>query len=448
MTLATSMSLPLSKEASVAEERLSRTPKTLMASQDQTDIQLNRIKLLKFVTTFSIGGTERQVNYLGRALDPSRFELRFACLRRWGHFLKDIETRGIPVTQYRITSLYNYSALKEQVRFARHLRRDRIEILHTYGFYCNVFAISAARLMRVPIIVASIRDRGAGLTLMQRRVHRVMCHLADSILANADAVRQWLIEEGYDPAKITVIRNGIDLSPYARTDAGARLRQELGLPARAPLVAVVGRLHPLKGIEYFLEAAAIVSGRFQEARFLVVGERYTDRGGVEVKDGSYRRELARYATRLGLDQRVVFTGIRLDTAELLSEVAVSVLPSLSEGLSNVLLESMAARVPVVATRVGGNPEVVEDGVTGLLVPPSDSAALAQAICRLLENPHLASQFGQAGRQRVAERFSLERMVQETERLYQKLLTGSRLRAAGAREGTRVRGSAHETRQPD
>ena len=129
--------------------------------------------------------------------------------------------------------------------------------------------------------------------------------------------------------------------------------------------------------------------------------------------------------RLGIGGRVVFTGFRLDVPELLSEVAISVLPSLSEALPNVVLESMAAGVPVVATRVGGNPEVVEEGVTGLLVPPQDPAALAKAICRLLENPELASRYGRAGKQRIAEQFSLERMVRQTETLYLDLIRKAR-----------------------
>jgi L-malate glycosyltransferase len=179
---------------------------------------------------------------------------------------------------------------------------------------------------------------------------------------------------------------------------------------------VLSRLDRVKGIEYFLEAAAMVARRVPEARFLVVGD------ATKQVDGDYRKELERRADRLGVGARIRFTGLRSDVPDILAEVAVSVLPSLSEGLSNVLLESMAAGVPVVATTVGGNPEAVEDGVTGLLVPPRDPGALAQAICRFLDSPELASRFGQAGRERVLDRFSLERMVQETESLYLDLLS--------------------------
>jgi glycosyltransferase involved in cell wall biosynthesis len=154
-----------------------------------------------------------------------------------------------------------------------------------------------------------------------------------------------------------------------------------------------------------------------------------------MKDGAiapksdYRMELEGHIRRLGLEGRVLFTGFRLDVPDLLSEVTVSVLPSLSEGLSNTILESMAAAVPVVATRIGGTPEAVEDGVSGLLVPPRDSAALARAIRRILEDRELAARLGQAARRRVVDRFSMERMVGETERLYVSLLAQARRRTA-------------------
>jgi glycosyltransferase involved in cell wall biosynthesis len=138
-------------------------------------------------------------------------------------------------------------------------------------------------------------------------------------------------------------------------------------------------------------------------------------------DGESKTELEDHARHLGLGQRIVFTGFRSDVPDLLSEIAISVLPSLSEGTSNTLLESMAAGIPVIATRVGGNPEVIEDGVSGLLVAPRDSSALAAAMGRLLEDEGLASRFRQAGIRRVSEIFSIEGSVHETEHLYQRLV---------------------------
>jgi glycosyltransferase involved in cell wall biosynthesis len=390
-----------------------------------TRIKPDRIRLLKFITMFGIGGTERHVVNLGLGLDSSRFKLHLACFRRAGHFLPEIDARQIALETYTINRLYNPRALREEVRFGRQVRRDGIDIVHTYGFYPNVFAIPAARVARVPVVIASIRDTGVYLTPRQRSVQRAACRLADCVLVNAEAVREWLISEGYRPSKIAVIRNGIDLSRFSpRLDTG-RMRRELGLPPEAPVVTLVSRLSQPKGVEHFLEAAVTVAKRVPSVHFVIVGNGFAVKDGVVVEDAAYRNQLESYAGQLGLGKRILFTGVRLDVPEILAEATVSVLPSLSEGLSNVVIESMAAGLPVVSTRVGGNPEAVEDGVTGLLVPPGEPGALARAMCEVLENSELAKSFGRAGRQRAFEQFSLERMVGETERLYFDLLRGRR-----------------------
>ncbi|MBI3895000.1 MAG: GT4 family glycosyltransferase PelF [Acidobacteria bacterium] len=359
---------------------------------------------------------------LARELDASKFELRLACFKRWGELLEEMETLAIPISVYKINSFYNPQTVRQQLRFAGFLRQNRIQVVHTYGIYSTVFAVPAARLAHVPVVIASIRDIGELLTPFQKRVQKFACRFADSILVNAEAVRQWLIAEGYNAKKIHVIHNGIALDRFEKKDGGATIRQELGLPAHVPLVAMLSRLNRLKGGEYFLQAATALASRFPEVRFLIVGD-------VGCGDSTYKTALENAAIRLGLGDRVLFAGFRLDIPKILSEVSISVLPSLSEGLSNVLLESMAAGVPVIATKVGGNPEVIEDGVSGLLVPPSDSEALARAMRSLMENPELAHRYGQAGKQRVTEHFSLERMVRQTEQHYLQLLEQTNLSSA-------------------
>ena len=387
------------------------------------------INLLKFLPVLAEGGTEGQVMNLVDRLDLSKFDVRFACFNRAGRFLPFLEARGIPVTPYAIKRFYDLRALRQQARLANDIRRHRVDIVHSYNFYGNVFAVPAGRLARMPVVVASIRSMGEMYTPLQRRVHRYVCRLADCVLTNAEAIRQSLVAEGYDAAKIRVIRNGIDVRSLRGTaDGGPRFRLAFALPADAPIVAVLARLGTIKGLEYFLEAAVGVAQRFPRARFALVG------GGTFIKDGrkeprDYRRELEAMARRLGLEGRVVFTGVRNDVADVLSQVAVSVLPSLSEGIPNTALESMAAGVPVVATRVGGIPEAVEDGATGLLVAPRDPAALARAIGLVLEDRDLAWRLGQAGRERVIQHFGLDDMVRQTEALYASLL--ERRRATGS-----------------
>jgi glycosyltransferase involved in cell wall biosynthesis len=403
----------------------------------------HRVRLLKFLTGFFEGGTEGQVANLAARLDPARFDVRFGCFQRLGYFLTPIEERGIPVTEYTIKRLYGVQAFKEQCRLAGEIRRHRVDVVHSFNFYANVFAIPAARLARAPVVVASIRNIGGGFTPLQQRVQRQVCRLADCVLTNADAVRRSLITEGYDADKIAVIRNGLDLERFTGTPGGGeRFRQELGLPADAPVVAVLARVTPIKGFEYFLEAVVPLAERFPAARFVVVGGGYVlSAGRGRVRD--YGAEMKAMAKRLGLEGRVIFAGVRADVPDILSQVTVSVLPSLSEGLPNAVLESMAAGVPVVASRVGGIPEVVDHGRTGLLVPPRDPAALAEAIGVLLDNRERARQFGDAGRASVLQHFRLEHAVRDTEQLYADLLARARHRRPLTSDGAdhvRDRGS--------
>jgi L-malate glycosyltransferase len=370
-------------------------------------------RVLNVVPTLMCGGTENQFMTLARMLDRMRFDVEFACLRRLGGFVDELLARNIPLTEYPVSTFRSLAALAQQARLTRHIRRRRIQIVHAYNFYGNVFAAPPARLV-APVVIASIRDRAPYLTRMQKRVQRYACQFADCILVNADAVKDWLIGDGYDPSKIAVIRNGVDLTRFDNLPAQVNLRREFGLSDDTPLVGVVSRLTRLKGLEHFLEAAAIVRSRVPAVRFLVVGE-------TSPVDRDYLGELQVHAARCGVAEHVTFTGLRSDVPAVLASLTVSVMPSLNEALSNVVLESMAAGAPTVATRVGGTPEAVSDGVTGILVPPADSGALADVIVRLLTNRQLAAHLGHAARERIADHFSVRRMVRATEDLYTDLL---------------------------
>jgi glycosyltransferase involved in cell wall biosynthesis len=383
-----------------------------------TERASERVRLLEFLTFFYIGGTERQVVNLVGGLNRARFDLHLGCLARRGQFLDEVESHEVPIAEYPTNSLYNLTSWKQRLKLARHLRNNRIDIVHSYGFYGNLFAIPAARLARTPVVIAAIRDTGEMLTRAQRLAQKQICRLADCVLVNADAIRRWLIGQGYAAEKIRVIRNGIVPPGPADRDAATRVRRSLGLAAEVPLIGVLSRLNQMKGIEYFLEAAAAMGRRDRDPRFLIIG------------DGGHRKELEQYAAQLGLGERVLFTGFRTDVSDVLSALDISVLPSLSEGLSNSLLESMAAGLPVIATNVGGNPEAVEDGVTGIIVPPGDAGALARGMVLLLDNAELAAGFGEAGRRRIAHWFSVQTMVRETEALYLRLLERRRAAPAG------------------
>ena len=397
---------------------------------------MSRIQVIKVVPTLLCGGTETQFMTLARALDPDRFDLRFGCLRQWGPFVDELSQRNIPLQEYRVTTFRSINAVRQQARFARDVRRHGTDVVHTYSFYGNVFAIPPARLA-APVVVASVRDCGLYLTPMQKRVQRYVCRFADRVLVNAEAVKTWLVNDGFSPSRITVIPNGVDLSRFETRANPAAVRRSLGVPEHAPLVAVVSRLHRLKGIEDFLDAAALVAAGHPDARFLVVGE------PSPVDNVAYLEELSQRAERLGIGDRVIFTGLRDDVPALLSAVDVSVMPSLNEALSNVLLESMAAGAPVVATDVGGTTEALEANRNGLLIPPSNVAAMTAAINRLLADPQWARELGTRARQAIVDKFSLDRMVAATAAIYEELLarkqrrpeTPGEVRAVNRQQGT-------------
>jgi len=370
-------------------------------------------RILKVVPTLMCGGTENQFMMLTRGLDSTRFDVEFACLRRWGPFVQEITERRIPLSEYKVTTFRSVYALTQQARLARHIARRRIQIVHAYNFYGNVFAIPPARLV-ARVVIASIRDCAPYLTPMQKRVQRYACQLADCVLVNAEAVKRWLVAEGYDESKIVVIRNGVDLTRFSESTDSKDVRRDLGLPGGTPLVVVVSRLARLKGLEQLIEAAAILKSRNQDGRFLIVGE-------TAPSERAYLDELKRLAALHRVADRVVFTGLRSDVPALLSAADVAVMPSLNEALSNVLLESMAAGAPTVATRVGGTPEALIDGQTGLLVPAGEARPLAAAISQLLDDRVLAIRLGHAARQFIHQHLSVERMVRATEQLYAELL---------------------------
>jgi len=370
------------------------------------------IRVLTVLPTLHCGGTENQVTTLTRALADAGFDLEVACMHRAGPLVNTLTERDIPLREYPISSFLSPRAIGQQVRLARHIVSRRTQIVHAYSFYGNVFALPPAAAVGVPVIIASVRDRGVYLTPRQTRAQKYICHLADRILVNAEAVKAWLLEQRYPLNKIVVIRNGVDVSRFDAPPDSNQIHQQLGLAPGERMVTVVSRITPLKGLEQFIDAASLLAPWFPSARFVIAGD-------ASANGREYLVALKQRAEHLG--RRVLFIGHRFDVPAVLGSAAVSVMPSLNEALSNALLESMAAGAPIVATRVGGTPEAIADGHTGLLVPANDPRALSEAIARLLREPDLAAALGRAARRTAESSFSLPRMVAATEQLYRDLL---------------------------
>jgi sugar transferase (PEP-CTERM/EpsH1 system associated) len=374
---------------------------------------MQKATVLHLITELDTGGAQTALLRLLAGLDRDRFRPAVACLYNGDKpVAQRIRSLGIPVTDLEMTAKWRLDALW---RLYRLLRQQRPDILHTWMFHANFPGRLLGRLAGVPIIITSRRNEDIGGALREC-LNRWTARLDDRVIAVCEVARRAEIERArVSPEHVVTIYNGIDVERFSPTggESVSRVRREFGIPAGVPLVGAVGRLHPQKDFAGLLHSLTEVQKHVSPIRLLLAGE------------GELRDDLETRARSLGISRIVTFAGFRSDVAEILAACDVFVLPSLWEGMPNVVLEAMAVGLPVVATQVGGVPEIVLDGKTGLLVPPGDSETLAQALIRLLRDLDLRSRMGRAGRRRVEQYFSANQMVLETEALYEALWAKSR-----------------------
>jgi sugar transferase (PEP-CTERM/EpsH1 system associated) len=298
------------------------------------------------------------------------------------------------------------------IRLAGLLRRLRPDIVHSRNW--GAFdAIYAARLARVPVVIHGEHGREAsdpeGLDPRRNRLRRWTSPLVDRFVTVSRDLEGWLVRRVGVPAhKVVTIHNGVDLRRFADEDR-AMGRRELDLPPETVVIGTVGRLDPVKDQIGLLDASAMLPSTGPRYVLALIGE------------GPCRAALEARAARPDLARRVRMLGERSDVPRLLAGLDVFTLPSIAEGISNTVLEAMSTGLPVVATRTGGNPELVEDGVTGRLVPVADRRALADALWGYVGDAHLRALHGKAGRQRAVDEFSLDRMTGRYRELYRTLV---------------------------
>lgn len=391
-------------------------------------------EILQLINSFHQGGSERQAVQLARLLAGSnRHRLRVACLERRGVLLDEALQLGLPeIPEYPLTSFYDANAVRQLRRFAAYLREHRVAVVHTHDFYTNVFGMAAAALARVPVRIASRRETGGMRSRAQKKIERSVYRLAHAIVANAEAVRRVLIDEGVSDEKIFTVYNGLDLERLTPKADGERegVAASFNLPHEETrrFVTIVANLrHDVKDHPTFLRAARRVRAAVPDAAFVIAGE------------GELTQPVRSLAAQLEIEHDVFFTGRCRDVAALLSVSEVCVLSSRAEGFSNAILEYMAAARPVVATDVGGAREAIVEGETGFLVAAGDDEALAERIITLLREPERARRMGQSGRLRVEQKFSCAAQLENTLNLYERLLASKHpARSQGA-----VKAVAHE-----
>ena len=369
------------------------------------------------------GGAERLAARLAVGLDPSRFE-RILCFTRSPKPM-DREAAAA-VSEEALAAGVELLTLERRGRMDLRawtklwsfLRSRRVDILHTHLFGSNVWGTTIGRMAGVPVVVAHEHGWSFSGSVMRRVLDReLVARHADLLLAVSRDYRDKMISvEGISPSDVLFLPNGI---PSPQTGGSDRdVRAELGIPSGAPVIGTVAALRPEKALEVLLEAVVLIATEMSQVRALIVG------------DGLERGRLEALAAELGVTDQVIFTGIRTDVPDVLEALDVAVCCSDYEGSPLSVLEYMEEAKPIVATRVGGVPDLIEDGVEGVLVEPRDPAALAAAVTAMLRDRSVAAELGAQARERRRAEFDIEVMVTRLEALYEDLYEAKR--ASGSR----------------
>ena len=360
----------------------------------------------------SKGGAEKQLYMLATSLDPDRFKPVVVQLHP-GNAVPFSEGRMGNLDLFHLPTrrICSPDGIRRLGQIRRLAKEKRTEIIHTFFEKSEVMGWLTARSLGIPIWVTSRRDLGFKRKEIYKKIFKLAKKDCRKCVANCLAVMNQAIQcEELPGKKMEVIYNGLDFSIYQDLQSDGTLRQELRIKDTMPIIGMVANFNfEIKGHRFFLEAAKIVLEKIPHAFFILIG------------DGPLRKQYEQMAKELGIGEQVRFLGKRNDVPSIISNLNISVMSSTSEGLSNIILESMAAGKPVVVTNVGGSSEIVMDGVNGYLVSPADPPAMANAILNLLQNPEKAIQIGNAGKKLVQEKFSVDAMVRSYEKLYMELM---------------------------
>jgi len=378
-----------------------------------------RPRILQLLATGGNGGAQESYTGLLLRLDRSRYDVRALSLSA-GSAVQRL--RGLGVAVDVIEEPDDEVAVRE---LARWLRREEIDLVHAHMYRAEVVGTRAAIAAGTPVIMATVHSSRVRSPEDVALLAGLTGHM-DRLIVPSESIAAKVRAEGRRGARFAVIPNGVDLARFAGPASPSTLRRDFGIPADAPLLGVIARLEPEKGHRHLLDAMPAIMRAAPDARLVIVGE------------GSQADALRAHARRLRIAGAVVFTGRRDDVSALTADLTIAVLPSLREAQGISILEAMARRVPVVASAVGGIPEVITDGVDGLLVPPAQPAALAGAVVRLLRDAGLRRRIGEAGHATVRDRFSIDAQVRRIEAVYDEEL---------ARAGVVVADTAHAPR-PD
>lgn len=355
-------------------------------------------------------------------LNRDHFDPHVLAFSSQGRLRTELEAISIPLTCldfvgllgkfHPVTYLRLYRLLSVMIRY---FHQEQPQIAQSYLGWANIYGCLAAKMAGVPVIITGRRGMGGKYHETQwhyQLIQSVSNIWATAVIANSFMVRQHCLtqEKFLNPQKVHVIHNGIAVQAASSACRAEQIKKQLAIPVEDHIVGIIANLHRYKGHHDLLQAAAMVLSRCPNTTFVIVG-----------RNDGIREELEHLAQHLQIMPKVIFMGERQDVPDLIAMFDIQVSASLTEGLSNAILEGMASAKPIIATAVGGTPELVVHEQTGLLVPPGNSEALAHALFRLLNDKPLRTEMGNAGRLRVATHFQIDQTVHQTEVLYQRLV---------------------------
>ena len=366
-------------------------------SSPQQRNQPQRLRVCHLSLTLCTGGLERLLVDFARYYNAEQFELEFVALGDTGQPAEEIRKLGCPVIEYPLTARGKLGRIRQLTHF---FQQKNYDLLHTHNAYPHFYGTLAGRRAKIPAILQTRHGRRFGKTFNERLQFALASRLADRVVPVSDDTGNRCKQIGWlGNKKVTRIWNGIDVERFAFTGPATEMR-----------AITVSRLSPEKDLVTMLEAVKLVIKTIPEFRLSIVG------------DGPERSRLEQAASRLQLKSHVEFLGERNDVPDLLPQAGFYVSSSLTEGISLTLLEAMSVGLPIVATAVGGNPEIVQQPETGLLVPSANPDLLATAIIQMCSQSDHWMNMGQAARTRVEQHFNVRSMIRDYENLYHEILS--------------------------
>ena len=364
-------------------------------------------RILQLASTSDMGGTERMILFLVEHLDRREFQPYVGALIGSGELLRRASALGIPTQHFGFRCAMDPLGLARLIRF---IRSEPIDLVQTYGLRADTVGRIAARLGGAQAVISSIRSIDPWRRLWHVWLDRLTAPCVDLFISNSEAGKQATVQrEGFSPEKIHVIYSGVPERPIPR-EKRDELRKRYGVgPDSYPVVGILANLREMKGHRDVIAALPAILAEFPKTVFLFAG-RDDSHGAVE-----------QYARERGVAHAIRFLGYVADTPSLLATLDIFMLPSHWEGLPAAIVEAMHAELPIIATAVGGIPELVRDQQEALLIPPANPSALADAVERLARDRDLASRLASAAAQRARELFSIEAMVSRTSEVYRTLL---------------------------